>query len=492
MKEHKDLKIVKIDDIMINPENPRHNEVQITIPEMGEELIMKQLIRDKETANKMFDLIKSIYESGFILSLAVILEYKEKINKYIPWDGNRRITALKILKNPYVMKDLKHFTYSQINTVFEFSKKVQEDFYEVSAYIVQDFKEAAPMIKAIHTTASGAMQWDRIMIKRFEQKLGLKNIITQAQDLLPDVFKDLPSSFPTSILDKILESKEGKKFLNIDNIDNTLTFTSSMNDTEKKLKKIVEDIKDGNINSKTVQNNKKIKEYLNNDKSEEPTPTNIELEENNKNNDNLNKITNTIKKDESKINLPEPNNDTISQIKLSDLGVQPILPPESNIKKEDTIIFSNINIDNLDLDNERASGIKALAYEIQFSSRKNGYKYYPISYCFLLRALLEQTSIYFLINSNKWETLKNGRNRDLNLGEIISYITKNVDKLFSDNKNIQRSWNIVFNSQTSKDYLDLVIHHPYNIYPNIEYIKSISDIGLFAIIQYFIDKNNSN
>ena len=72
------------------------------------------------------------------------------------------------------MKDLKHFTYSQINTVFEFSKKVQEDFYEVSAYIVQDFKEAAPMIKAIHTTASGAMQCDRIMIKRFEQKLGLK------------------------------------------------------------------------------------------------------------------------------------------------------------------------------------------------------------------------------------------------------------------------------------------------------------------------------
>ena len=92
----------------------------------------------------MFDLIKSIYESGFIPSLAVILEYKEKINKYIPWDGNRRITALKILKNPYVMKNLKYFTYSQINTVFEFSKKVQEDFYEVSAYIVQDFKEAAP------------------------------------------------------------------------------------------------------------------------------------------------------------------------------------------------------------------------------------------------------------------------------------------------------------------------------------------------------------
>ena len=66
MKEHKDLKIVKIDDIMINPENPRHNEVQITIPEMGEELIMKQLIRDKETANKMFDLIKNRLDQAFL------------------------------------------------------------------------------------------------------------------------------------------------------------------------------------------------------------------------------------------------------------------------------------------------------------------------------------------------------------------------------------------------------------------------------------------
>ena len=162
MNNQKELQIIRVEDIMINPENPRHNEVQLTIPEMGEELIMRQLIRDRETANKMFDLVKctpdigrserkSIYESGFIPSLAVILEYKENINKYIPWDGNRRITALKILRNPNVMHNLKYFTYAQINTVFELSKKVQDDFFEVSAYLVQSFEEAAPMIKAIHT-----------------------------------------------------------------------------------------------------------------------------------------------------------------------------------------------------------------------------------------------------------------------------------------------------------------------------------------------------
>lgn len=489
MRENNDFQIIKIEEIMINPENPRHDEVQLAIPGMGEELIMEQLIRDRETANKMFDLIKSIYESGFIPSLSVILEYKEDIKKYIPWDGNRRVTALKILKNPGIMQSLKYFTYSQINMVFEFSKKVQDDFFEIPAYIVTDFKDAAPMIKAIHTTASGAMQWDKIMVKRFEQKLGLKNIITQIQDVLPEAFEKLPNNFPITVLDKILESKEGKKFLNIDNLGNTLTFTSSVDDTEEKLKKIVDDIKSGEVNSKTVKNNKKIKEYLNGEKIVEPVKE--RLEESNKNDDNINNITNNTKPLQSQVT--SDNND-VTQIELPEVSSQTIERQESNIRKEDMIIFANININKLDYNNERATGIRGLAYEIQRSSRKNGYKYYPISYCFLLRSLLEQTSIYFLINMNKWDNLVKSKNRDPNLGEIIKYITKNVDNLFADNVDVKRYWNIVFNDsgQAPKDYLDLVIHHPYNICANIEYIKAISDMGLFAITQYFIDKNISD
>ena len=251
----------------------------------------------------------------------------------------------------------------------------------------------------------------------------------------------------------------------------------------------------GAVSLKNVQSNKKIREYLNNENEVEPIKVVIPNED--KLCNTSDKVNNTIKDNKLKTNVKEQqHNDDIEQISLSELNTKTILPPESNIRMEDTIIFSNINIDNLDFNNERASGIKSLAYEIQRSSRKNGYKYYPISYCFLLRALLEQTSIYFLINTHKWGKLINGKNRDLNLGEIIKYITNDADNLFSDDINVKRIWNIVFDTQTNKDYLDLVIHHPYKIYPNIEYIKTLSDIGLFAIIQYFIDKkvlrNNNN
>lgn len=39
MKGQRDLQIIKIENIMINPENPRHNEVQLVMLEMGEFII---------------------------------------------------------------------------------------------------------------------------------------------------------------------------------------------------------------------------------------------------------------------------------------------------------------------------------------------------------------------------------------------------------------------------------------------------------------------
>lgn len=116
-----------------------------------------------------------------------------------------------------------------------------------------------------------------------------------------------------------------------------------MNDTEEKLKKIVDDIKVGNINSKTVQSNKKIREYLNTDDVEEPIKVKIPRKDNLSK--TLDKDNNTITDNKSKVGIKEQQKDNIEQLTLSELDVKTILPPEPNIKKEDIIIFSNINID---------------------------------------------------------------------------------------------------------------------------------------------------
>lgn len=47
-------------------------------------------------------------------------------------------------------------------------------------------------------------------------------------------------------------------------------------------------------------------------------------------------------------------------------------------------------------------------------------KKYCISFAFLLRALLEQSAIYFLINKNIWDKLKKGyAGNDLKLEQIV-------------------------------------------------------------------------
>ena len=43
--------------------------------------------------------------------------YDEDKKKYIAWDGNRRLTALKILQNPKILDVLSNFTYTQRNFI---------------------------------------------------------------------------------------------------------------------------------------------------------------------------------------------------------------------------------------------------------------------------------------------------------------------------------------------------------------------------------------
>ena len=111
---------------------------------------------------------------------------------------------------------------------------------------------------------------------------------------------------------------------------------------------------------------------------------------------------------------------------------------------------------------------------------------YSISFAFLLRALLEQSAIYFLINKNMWDKLK-GRydNKDLKLEQIIREIEKRKSSLFD--KNTLRCWETFNDNTSTKDYLDMIVHHPYLIRANIDTINNISDNGLYAIIQFFID-----
>lgn len=475
MKTIEVREIVKlpISQICVNPENPRHDEV---IMDLGEIFIMQQLIKTKKDSQAMYKLICDIYNAGWFPQSIVTVTFDKEKEKYIAWDGNRRLTALKILQNPKILDSLNNFTYSQRNKIYDMNKQIKDkSFYEVSCYVATSFEECADYIRTIHTTDTGALPWSDVAIKRFENKLGIKNMFSQLKEYCSKPFENISDKFSVSKFEKIANSKVGKEYLKIDNADNILTHTSSIEELEEKLSKIIKDINEGTLKNENIKNATEMEKYL-----YEQDEQKISIEEKDIIVPSSNKKYNTeVSKDVKNI---DNENNQVSESQIS------FIKPNSYelIKRESNSIFIRINIDKLKKNNPRAIGIQDLCYEIQQMCINNHNKKYNISFAFLLRSLLEQSAIYFLINKNIWEKLKKGyAGKDLKLEQIIKEIEKRKSSLFDINT--LRCWETFNDNTSTKDYFDMIVHHPYLVRSNIQTINNISNNGLFAIIQFFID-----
>ncbi len=474
--EVRDIVKLPINEICVNPENPRHDEV---IMDLGEIFIMQQLVKTKKDSQAMYKLICDIFENNWFPQSIVTVTYNDEKGKYVAWDGNRRLTALKILQNPNILDSLNNFTYIQRNKIYDMHKQINDkSFYEVSCYVATSFEECADYIRAIHTTDTGALPWSDVAKKRFENKLGIKNMFSQLKEYCSKPFENISDNFSVNKFEKIANSKVGKEYLKIDNTDNILTHTSPIEELEEKLLRIVKDINEGTLKNENIKNATEMEKYLygqDNEKISVEEKDIIVPSSNKKDNEEIQKDINKV--DRNNENKGQANEGQISFIKPTFYEL---------IKRESDSIFIRININKLKKDNPRTIGIHDLCYEIQQMCINNHNKIYNISFAFLLRSLLEQSAIYFLINKNIWEKLKKGyAGKDLKLEQIIKEIEKRKSSLFDINT--LRCWDTFNDNTSTKDYFDMIVHHPYLIRANISTINNISDNGLFAIIQFFID-----
>ena len=470
----KEIIKLSINEIYVNPENPRHEEVVIDLSEV---FIMQQLVKTKKDSQAMYKLICDIYENSWFPQSIVTVTYNKEKEKYVAWDGNRRLTALKILQNPKLLENLNAFTYTQKNKIHEMHKGINDDsFYEVSCYIATSFEECADYIRAIHTTDTGALPWSDVAKKRFENKLGTKNLFSQLKEYCSEPFEKISEDFSVNKFEKIVKSKVGKEYLGIDNQNNILTHTSTIDELKEKLSRIVNDIETNKLKNDDIKNATEIKKYLFDSQKKVTDNQNENLSVINEANE-----VNKSKNDSKEKQISDDN-------KIQDINQQfsLISPYSYQVISKDNNIFANINIQKLNKNNIRAKGIQDLCYEIQQMSINKQINKYSISFAFLLRSLLEQSAIYFLINKNIWDSLKQGyNNKDLKLEQIIKEIDRRKSNFFD--VNILRCWDTFNNNTSTKDYFDMIVHHPYLIRSNIQIINNISDNGLYAVIQFFIN-----
>ena len=146
-----EYKTLNLDDLLIWSDNPRHFfESNSSESKLNEEDVINILIEVVGT-NKMLNLITDIFNSNGLLKNTfptVVL----KGAKYNVYDGNRRISSLKILKNPAIVQD-----GTLRCKVEKLVKDHNLEFLEKVEVYITDEKEALEIMDKTHNGELGGV-----------------------------------------------------------------------------------------------------------------------------------------------------------------------------------------------------------------------------------------------------------------------------------------------------------------------------------------------
>lgn len=204
MKKNYDVREVKVSEIQLDQKNPRFPPV-----ENQREAIQAML---KDQGHKIVNLASEIYQNGLNPSSRLILFEEE--GRYIDGDGNRRITALKLLETPS-LADSEPRIKKKFDSLLKKRGAVPS---EADCVIFKSRDDAKHWISINHSgpqDGKGQIAWDSEQKNRFEGNftIGLQALDKLLHDrLIYDHDKTLVNK---TTLDRLLSYKKVKELLAI-------------------------------------------------------------------------------------------------------------------------------------------------------------------------------------------------------------------------------------------------------------------------------------
>ena len=148
-----------VDQLRLCPENPRLNpdETHLTLSDIAEDLTF-----EKSDKKDFYKLINSIVEDGFIPADPVVVWKNEENNKYYVAEGNRRLVALKLLREPHkAPKAIRSF-------IRKASDRINlTEIEKIPVNVAPTFEEAEWYINQRNSSSSLQRRWTRIQQQRW-------------------------------------------------------------------------------------------------------------------------------------------------------------------------------------------------------------------------------------------------------------------------------------------------------------------------------------
>ena len=490
------IREIKISNLVNYYENPRHaigsNEADT----------LKKLF-NAVGIQYMLNLATDIQENGLLGNQQVVVVYFDTIQKYVVYEGNRRVAAIKLLLNP------NHFDFLDKATI-EKAKKIKRrgNISDVINCYVTDEQEAFFIMERLHSGENkgrGIKQWTprekEIFKVRQNHEKNLSYLVDFYVKRYFDGF-DITTILPFTTIQRIFSNHEIRKQIGLD-VSNESTFTS----TRMKLvidasKWVIKEAESSGIavtrlfnKARTIEDKllpwiQKYMQEKNMDDMQPPKQHNLESisEQSNNIDDN-----NTLKTNSSTITSINSNvTDNSKSLEHSTSTENPnnntaIIGSGANAKLP--YFFQGLNCSKLDPHDVDTHGVTAVCRELQLFSDKKLVATYPISATFLTRSIIEQSIIYYskkhtIQGQQKpiWENIENISNLS---GKIKNY--KNHLPNYITDATMRQYFNTLFGDYEKElDPLNWVVHRPAEFQLDTNTLIELPRKGLLALINYML------
>ncbi len=264
------LKGISLSKLSLDIQNPRLDN-----PESTKDVMVSLL---DQQGNKVLRLAEDIVEHGLDPSSAlIVIPHEEKEDRYVVVEGNRRITALKLLGHPEnAGRYQKRFKPLADRTPASL-------LASIPCAVFPTREETNHWVKLKHTgenDGAGVVTWGATELARFEQgtlkrnRSGLQvlDFLKKQVDLDAEL-RNAPQKFSITTLERIIQDPDVREKIGL-NIEDGHVFSSYPTDeTTKCLLRIVRDIVSEDFSVKDVYYKGDRMKYVNGLGSDRPDPT---------------------------------------------------------------------------------------------------------------------------------------------------------------------------------------------------------------------------
>lgn len=483
---------IKIEDILNYYENPRHAVA----------------VNEKDTLKKLFaavgnqymlNLAEDIQEHGTLGNQQIAVVYSEDQKKYVVYEGNRRVAALKLLHNPDYFDFLDSPTRARAKSIASKGAQIKD----LACYVTNE-EDAFFIMERTHSgedKGRGVKSWTAREKEAFKVRRNKSKNLSYLIDIyIKKHFNgfDITTVLPFTTIQRIFNNREVRKVIGTDVYDES-TFTHermqlildaslwiraeadatgvSVTRLFNKAREIEDKLLPW-LATHTAQANTQELSGDNNAASHLTHQRDADSAQASADSGQAYIALFSETGDAEEIHTGRSNDRDISSNSLGGGGSRNL-----------PYFFQGIIFSNLDPNDPDTHGVSAVCKELKGFSDKRLVSSYPIAAAFLIRSIIEHSIKYY---SKKhtiqaqgkliWEDIK-----DISkLSKIIEKYNRNLPNYIPDASIRQYFTSLFANYETNVDPLNWVVHRPSEFQLDAATLIDLPKKGLLTVINYLL------